>query len=102
MRAATDTTAMIDLLAIAFSLPNTLLNLGKPGSFLRNESSRSGLNLGSVAASSRGRRVSGSDEPGDENDGHRARRAARFRRSPIHGTRVGSHLEGHFGGSSKG
>jgi hypothetical protein len=40
---------MIDFLAIAFSLPNTLLNLGKPGSFLRNESSRSGLNLGSVA-----------------------------------------------------
>ena len=49
MRAATDTTAMIDFLAIAFSLPNALLNLGKPDSFLRNESSRSGLNLGSVA-----------------------------------------------------
>jgi hypothetical protein len=39
---------MIDFLAIV-SLPNILLNLGKPGSFLRNESSRSGLNLGSVA-----------------------------------------------------
>src|ERR1700687_3325041 len=49
MRAATDTTAMIDFLAIAFSLPNALLNLGKPDSFLRNESSRSGLNLGSLA-----------------------------------------------------
>ena len=49
MRAATDATAMIDFLAIAFSLPNALLNLGKPDSFLRNESSRSGLNLGSVA-----------------------------------------------------
>jgi hypothetical protein len=57
MRTATDATAMIDFLAIAFSLPNTLLNLGNPGSFLRNESSRSGLNLGSVAASSCGRRV---------------------------------------------
>jgi hypothetical protein len=56
MRAATDTTAMIDFLAIAFSLPNALLNLGKPDSFLRNESSRSGLNLGSVTkfASCRG------------------------------------------------
>jgi hypothetical protein len=49
MRAATDATAMIDFLAIALSLPNALLNLGKPDSFLRNESSRSGLNLGSVA-----------------------------------------------------
>jgi len=49
MRAATDATAMIDFLAIAFSLPNALLNLGKPDSFLRNESSRSGFNLGSVA-----------------------------------------------------
>jgi hypothetical protein len=28
MRAATDTTAMIDFVAIAFSLPNALLNLG--------------------------------------------------------------------------
>ncbi len=56
MRAATDATAMIDFLAIAFSLPNALLNLGKPDSFLRNESSRSGLNLGSVTkfASCRG------------------------------------------------
>jgi len=57
MRAATDTTAMIDFLAIAFSLPNAPLNLGKPDSFLRNESSRSGLNLGSVAVLRRGRRV---------------------------------------------
>jgi hypothetical protein len=47
---------MIDFLAIAFSSPSALLNLGKPGSFLRNESSRSGLNPGSVTkfASCRG------------------------------------------------
>ena len=36
MRAATDATAMIDFLAIAFSLPNALLNLGKPVSFQRD------------------------------------------------------------------
>jgi hypothetical protein len=44
MRAATDATAMIDFLAIASSLPNTILNLGKPDSFLRNECSHLGLN----------------------------------------------------------
>ena len=49
MRAATDTTVIIDFLAIAFSSPSALLNMGKPDSFLRNESSRSGLNLGSIA-----------------------------------------------------
>jgi hypothetical protein len=56
MRAATDATVTIDFLAIAFSSPSALLNMGKPDSFLRNESSRSGLNLGSVTkfASCRG------------------------------------------------
>ena len=56
MRAATDAIVMIDFLAIAFSSPSALLNMGKPDSFLRNESSRSGLNLGSVTkfASCRG------------------------------------------------
>jgi hypothetical protein len=56
MRAAADATAMIDFLAIALSLPNALLNLGKSDSFPRNESSRPGLNLSSVTkfASCRG------------------------------------------------
>jgi hypothetical protein len=44
MRTAIDAIAIIDFLAIAFSLPNTLLNLGKLDSFLRNESRSSGLN----------------------------------------------------------
>src|SRR5450755_4536938 len=53
----------------------------------RNESSCSGLNLGSIAVL---RRVVVSAlvaAMGGENDGHFAGRAARFRWSPLHGTR---------------